>query len=207
MRPNLQRPSLQAEVVAPSEAPVEAEEDPDKDGEARSQLLPWPPIPRRVAARFDALGRRPQLAVPRRRTFLPIGKGNSGWNSVGMYKLARGNHWVVSMYDKARGTMVQQTGVLYPFTEEGAILAAMAADAERIKRELLPKNFDPKTGLALTKTLVGVTFHENSGKWKAQIYVGERMRSIGYFGKLEEAKLAYDQKALDYGLDTNFVYE
>jgi hypothetical protein len=201
MRANLPTPSLQAEGVAPSETTVEEEEeDPDKDGETR-KLPPWPPIPPAIAERYATFG-RPQLADPLRNTFLRIGKGDSGWHWV--CKSRRTENWLVSIYDGTR--MVPQTRVKFPFTEEGAIHAAMAADAKRIELKLPPKNFDPKTGLALTKTLVGVGFHENSGKWKAWIRAGGEQRAIGTFGKLEDAKLAYDQKALDYGLDTNFVY-
>ena len=48
-----------------------------------------------------------------------------------------------------------------------------------------------------TSGVKGVSFNKRRNKWKAQIRVNTNVTHIGYYANIEEAKEAYNKKALE----------
>jgi hypothetical protein len=149
--------------------------------------------------------------MPLERTTASLTSGRGGAGFYGVRKITARNgeeFYIVRIEDNC----YQKEYGKFAFTDDGARECAKAADLCLVEKlKLAPKNFDPLGKPLLAGRsgtgLVGVSFDKSNGKYFAYLRVGSKKRNIGTFDDEDDAAKAHDEKALDYGKLTNYVYE
>ncbi len=162
---------------------------------------PFPPRPQHLVDRDNAIG-RPELATPLQRTPGAKFDHNSHKKPAGRldYVVKSNGYYFVQIKQK-RYTWLGK----FPITAEGE---ADCHKAAMKKIQQLGGEHVVAAPRQPTSDFAGVFWQKSRGKWTVTIYINREQHFIGDFEVDEEhnAALAYDQKALDYGMTTNFVY-
>jgi hypothetical protein len=183
------------------------EQLPKKKTLGGQRQLVWPPVPPEVAARNRLLKRK--MPLERTTASLTSGKGGAGLYGVCKITANNGEEFYIV---RIAGKCYQKEYGKFAYTDDGARECGKAADRCLVgKLKRAPMNFDllgkPLLAGRSGTGLVGVCFEKSKGKYEAYLMLGSKKRRIGTFDEEDDAAKAHDEKALDYGELTNYVYE